>query len=138
MTNLHRPLSIGRAVAPMCILAYGGFARVATKLAQPKGWLAGCLAHARSSSLNSGSVLSLARSPLRYGTKAHFGHLDHGYPHEYPIICIDGSYGGLTSSMQAIWLWYHCNWADIGEVTTSNIRHGVDMTDPIDMAIDGP
>ena len=33
MTNLHRPLSIGRAVAPMCVLAYGGFARAALRLA---------------------------------------------------------------------------------------------------------
>ena len=46
MTNLYRPSSIGRAVAPMCVLAYGGFARVATKPAQHSGWLAGCLAHA--------------------------------------------------------------------------------------------
>ena len=41
MTNLHRPLSIGRAVAPMCVLAYGGFARVVAMLAQLSGWLAG-------------------------------------------------------------------------------------------------
>ena len=47
MTNLHRPLSIGRAVAPMCVLAYGGFARTAPRLAcRLAGWLACTLARA--------------------------------------------------------------------------------------------
>ena len=33
MTNLYRPSSIERAVALMCVLPYGSFARAATRLA---------------------------------------------------------------------------------------------------------
>ena len=74
MTNLYRPLPIGRAVALMCVLAYGGFARAAPRLAC---MLAGLLARSRVPNLpRQGLAIQdlswvLARNPLRYGTMAY-------------------------------------------------------------------
>ena len=51
------------------------------------------------------------------------GLFDHEYLHGYSLFIISRSYGGLTSSTRTIGLWYHCDWADIDEVTASYVGH---------------
>ena len=116
MTNLHRPSSIGRAVALMCILAHGGFARTAPRLACGLA----CL-HARACPNLPRQCLQASfaefRRSLRYGTLAHLWSL---WPWISPwvsiLLCrwelwwahqLDADHSILVS-LQLGWYWWSC------------------------------